>query len=294
MSTLPDIMETERVTFKGFEGINLVADVRGVADAWPVLFLHGGGQTRHAWGKTAENVASQGWRSITLDLRGHGDSEWARNGDYSFTAMCADCIAVADQLGKPPVLVGASLGGMSAMLAEGTSDRVVSSGLVLVDIAPKTNPEGVQRIVAFMRSGVDGFASLEAAAAAIAAYTPQRVRTFNPEGLTKVLRERDGRWYWHWDPRLLDQDRTEVVAQRFAGLLDVALHNIHVPTLLVRGQLSDVVTQESVDDIVTRLPDVTVIEVLGAAHMIAGDQNDAFTEAVLSFLRERILPSIES
>jgi pimeloyl-ACP methyl ester carboxylesterase len=183
---------------------------------------------------------------------------------------------------------------MSAMLAEGTSDRVVSSGLVLVDIAPKTNPEGVQRILAFMRSGVDGFASLEAAAAAIAAYTPQRARTFNPEGLKKVLRERDGRWYWHWDPRLLDQDRTEVVAQRYAGLLDVALSNIRVPTLLVRGQLSDVVTQEGVDDIVARLPDVTVVEVPGAAHMIAGDQNDAFTEAVLSFLHDRILPGIKS
>jgi pimeloyl-ACP methyl ester carboxylesterase len=287
-------METDRVTFKGFEGVNLVADARGDADAWPVLFLHGGGQTRHAWGKTAEIVASQGWRSITLDLRGHGESEWAPNGDYSFTAMCADCIAVADQLGKPPVLVGASLGGMSAMLAEGTSDRIVSCGLVLVDIAPKTNPEGVQRIAAFMRSGVNGFESLEAAAAVIAAYTPQRVRTFNPEGLKKVLRKRDGRWYWHWDPKLLDQDRTEVVAQRYAGLLDVALSNVHVPTLLVRGQLSDVVTQEGVDDIVARLPDLTVVEVSGAAHMIAGDQNDAFTEAVLSFLHDRILPDIES
>lgn len=287
-------MKTNRVTFKGFEGVDLVADVRGDADAWPVLFLHGGGQTRHAWGKTAEIVASQGWQSITLDLRGHGESEWPPNGDYSFTAMCADCIAVADQLGRPPVLVGASLGGMSAMLAEGTSDRIVSCGLVLVDIAPKTNPEGVQRITAFMRSGVNGFESFEAAAAAIAAYTPQRVRTFNPEGLKKVLRELDGRWYWHWDPRLLDQDRTEVVSQRFAGLLDVALNNIHVPTLLVRGQLSDVVTQEGVDDIVARLPNLTVVEVSGAAHMIAGDQNDAFTEAVLSFLHDRILPGIKS
>ena len=129
-----------------------------------MLFLHGGGQTRHAWGKTAETVARQGWRTVALDLRGHGDSDWAPNGDYSFTAFCADCVAVVDTLGRPPVLVGASLGGMSAMLAEGTSDRVVSSGLVLVDITAKTNAEGIRRIAEFMQSGVDGFDTLEDAA----------------------------------------------------------------------------------------------------------------------------------
>jgi pimeloyl-ACP methyl ester carboxylesterase len=285
-------MSIERVTFRGFDGINLVADVRGDPNAWPVLFLHGGGQTRHAWGKSAERVAADGWRTISLDQRGHGESDWAKNGDYSFTAFCADCIAVVDQLEKPPVLVGASLGRMAAMLAEGTSDREVSSALVLVDIAPQSNPEGIKRIGDFMRSGIDGFESLEAAAAAIAAYTPQRQRKANPEGLLKVLRERDGRWYWHWDPRVIQQDRTEVVATRLLGLLDVAMSNIFVPTLLVRGELSDVVTQAGIDLMISRLPDITVVEVAGAAHMIAGDQNDQFTTAVTTFLDTRIRPLI--
>jgi pimeloyl-ACP methyl ester carboxylesterase len=285
-------MDVERIAYKGFEGLNLIADVRGESDAWPVLFLHGGGQTRHAWGRTAEVVAAQGWRTISLDLRGHGESDWAANGDYSFTAFGADCIAVVDQLERPPVLVGASLGGMSAMLAEGTSDRTVSCGLILVDIVPKANLEGVERIRDFMESGINGFDSLEEAAAAIAAYTPQRVRRANPEGLKKVLRQRDGRWYWHWDPKFMSKGRTEVVPSRFEGLLDVAMSNIHVPTMLVRGLLSDVVTQEGVDDILARMPNVTLVEVSGAAHMIAGDQNDAFSEAVIEFLRERILPTI--
>ena len=287
-------MNVATINFKGFEGLNLVADVRGDPHAWPVLFLHGGGQTRHAWGKTAETVAGEGWRSITLDLRGHGDSDWAKNGDYSFSAFGADCVAVADQLGHPPVLVGASLGGMSAMLAEGTSDRSVSCGLVLVDIAPKTNPEGVQRVRRFMESGVDGFDSLEEAAAAIADYTPQRVRQVNPAGLMKVLRERDGRWYWHWDPTLLNLGRTEVLPREYGGLLDVAMENIHVPTMLVRGLLSDVITPDDVDDLLARKPDVDVVEIDGAAHMIAGDQNDAFSTAVVTFLRERVRPTISS
>ncbi len=286
-------MEAEQVVFEGFEGLRLAADVRGDPDACPVLFLHGGGQTRHAWGSTAATVAAQGWRTVALDLRGHGDSEWAANGDYSFTAFCADCVAVVDQLGRPPVLVGASLGGMSAMLAEGTSDRTVSCGLVLVDITPKTNSAGIERIKTFMESGVEGFDSLEDAARAIAAYTPQRRRPANPSGLMKVLRQRGDRWYWHWDPRVIGHDRTEVVPDRLAGLLDVAMRNIHVPTLLVRGLLSDVVTQEGVDDLLAQIPGATVVAVDGAAHMIAGDRNDAFSDAVVAFLRDRIRPTID-
>lgn len=288
-------MPVERVLYRGSEDINLVADVRGEPDAWPVLFLHGGGQTRHAWGASAEIVASKGWRTIALDLRGHGESDWAKNGDYSFTAFSADCIAVADQLEKPPVLVGASLGGISAMLAEGTSDRTVSCGLVLVDISPKTNLKGVKRITDFMESGINGFDSLEEAAAAIAAYTPQRIRKSNPEGLMRVLRQRDGRWYWHWDPKVLSQGRsTEVMSRQFQGLLDVAISNIHVPMMLVRGRLSDVVTQEGVDDLLARMPNITAVEVEGAAHMIAGDQNTAFTDAVVTFLRDSVRPTIGS
>ena len=287
------VMDPERIVFEGFEGLRLVADVRGDPDAPPVLFLHGGGQTRHAWGTTAATVADRGWRTVAMDLRGHGDSDWAPNGDYSFTAFCADCVAVADQLGRPPVLVGASLGGMAAMLAEGTSDRPVSSGLVLVDITPRTNQEGIQRISRFMQSGIAGFDTLDAAAAAIAAYTPQRKRPVNPAGLLKVLRQRDGRWYWHWDPLVISHDRTEVVPDRFAALLDAALGNIDVPTMLVWGLLSDVVTQEGVDELLARIPDVTVVAVGGASHMIAGDRNDAFTDAVVEFLSDRIRPTLE-
>jgi pimeloyl-ACP methyl ester carboxylesterase len=285
-------MKSERTIFEGFEGVHLVADVRGDPNDWPVLFLHGGGQTRFAWGRTAETVANNGWRTIALDLRGHGDSDWAPNGDYSKTSFCADIVAVADAVGKPPVLVGASLGGTSAMLAEGTSDRTVSSGLVLVDITPNPNPEGVLRIQRFMASGLEGFATLEDAAAAIASYTPNRNKPFNPAGLRKVLRERDGRWYWHWDPAFIEHGRTEAVTHRLSGLLDVAMNNIHVPTLLVRGLLSDVVTQKNVDELLTRLPGATVVSVEGAAHMIAGDQNDAFSTAVVEFLTKQIRPTV--
>jgi non-heme chloroperoxidase len=279
--------------FTGFEGLALTADVYGADDAWPVLLMHGGGQTRHAWGNTAQALADAGWRAVSLDLRGHGDSAWAPNGDYSFTSYGADCIAVCDQLGKPPVLVGASLGGVSAIIAEGNSDRVVSSGLVVVDITARTNPEGIEKIKNFMMSGLGGFATLEDAAAAIAAYTPNRKRTINPEGLKKVLRKKaDGRWHWHWDPAFMSRKGGEVPSPDFQDVFGLALGRIRVPTLLVRGKLSDVVTDEGVRDFLARIPGSKLVDVSDAAHMVAGDQNDAFSSAVIRFLAEDVRPRL--
>jgi pimeloyl-ACP methyl ester carboxylesterase len=232
---------------------------------------------------------------VSLDLRGHGDSEWALNGDYSFTTYAADCIAVCDQLGRPPVLVGASLGGVTAILAEGASDRVVSRGLVLVDITHRTNPAGVQRIRDFMASGLGGFATLEDAAAAIAAYQPHRKRRVNTAGLMKVLRQRrDGRWYWHWDPRFLDHGRTEVPREDFEAIFHAAMKNVRVPALLVRGTLSDVVTEEGVREFSRQIPHAKVVDVGGAAHMVAGDQNDAFSDAVIGFLERDVRPHLRA
>jgi pimeloyl-ACP methyl ester carboxylesterase len=286
-------MEPKVTRFEGFEGIHLVADVWGEPDAWPVLFMHGGGQTRHAWGGAARTLAEHGWRAVSLDLRGHGDSEWALNGDYSFTAFAADAIAVSDQLGKPPVIVGASLGGVAAIIAEGGTDRVVSSALVIVDITHRSNPEGIERIRNFMNSGLGGFATLEEAADAIAAYTPNRPKRVNPAGLMKVLRQKpDGRWYWHWDPQFIARGRTEVPAEDFQAMFEAALTGIRVPTLLVRGRLSDVVTEEGTMEFLEKVKGAKLVDVSDAAHMVAGDQNDAFANAVVEFLDNDVRPTL--
>jgi pimeloyl-ACP methyl ester carboxylesterase len=286
-------MEPTLTRFEGFEGIHLVADVWGDPNAWPVLLMHGGGQTRHAWGGTARTLAENGWRTVSLDLRGHGDSEWALNGDYSFTAFAADAIAVSDQLGRPPVFVGASLGGVAAIIAEGGTDRVVSSALVVVDITHRSNPEGIQRIKDFMSSGLDGFATLEDAADAIAAYTPNRPKRVNPAGLMKVLRQRrDGRWYWHWDPKFIARGRMEVPAEDFQNQFEAALSGVRVPTLLVRGKLSDVVTEEGTKEFLDQIEGSKLVDVSDASHMVAGDQNDSFSTAVVDFLEHDVRPTL--
>jgi pimeloyl-ACP methyl ester carboxylesterase len=284
---MPSAPEAHRIEIEGFEGITLVADLRGPEDAPPVLFLHGGGQTRHAWGGAAQRIAEQGWRTVTLDLRGHGESDWAPNADYSMEAFSGDVNRVIATLGASPVLVGASLGGITAMMTEGAVEEDVSRGLVLVDISPLPNPDGVTKIRDFMESGYEGFATLDEAGAAIAAYTPQRKREVNYEGLKKVLRERDGRWWWHWDPAFMKMPPA-TTANSAQGLLNQqeAMRHVHVPTLLVRGMLSDIVTEEGIAELKARIPQARVAEVGGASHMIAGDKNDAFSEAVISFLAD--------
>lgn len=286
-------MQSSIVRFEGHGGLPLTAEVWGNPNAWPVLLLHGGGQTRHAWGGTAQSLARAGWRAISMDLRGHGDSGWAADGDYAFTSYAEDTIRVCDALGRPPILVGASLGGVSAIIAEGTAKRTVSAALVIVDITHQTNPEGIDRIKDFMMSGIGGFASLDDAAAAIAAYTPHRKRAANPAGLQKVLRQKDdGRWYWHWDPRFMLRDGSEDPGGPFDQHFERALGQIKVPTLLVRGKLSDVITEEGVQDFLRRVPQAKLADVSDAAHMVAGDQNDVFSSAVIEFLEKDVRPTL--
>jgi pimeloyl-ACP methyl ester carboxylesterase len=221
-------------------------------------------------------------------MRGHGESDWAPDGDYSFAAFVADLAAVVQQLGRPPVLVGASLGGITALMAEGAATGEFSKGLVLVDITSHTNPSGVARIRNFMRSGVDGFDSLDEAARAIAEYTPQRRRQASSDGLRKVLRERNGRWYWHWDPKFISDSRKVALDSEPGQFRGVTLREITIPTMLVRGLMSDVVTDEGVRHLQSLIPSIEVVDVEGATHMVAGDKNDAFSDAIVSFLDNKV------
>ena len=91
-------MESQTLEFEGSGGVTLIADAWGDPDADPILFMHGGGQTRHSWGGAAELLAGKGWRTLSVDLRGHGDSGWFPNGDYEAVHFVADINAVLSQL----------------------------------------------------------------------------------------------------------------------------------------------------------------------------------------------------
>lgn len=136
----------QRVTYKTDSGLNLVGDAWGDPSHPPILFLHGGGQTRFAWGGTARTLAAQGWHTVSIDLRGHGESDWAPDGNYMIDSYVADIHSVLRHFGQKPVFVGASLGGITSLLTIGESLQPIASGVVLVDITPRTETEGVDRI----------------------------------------------------------------------------------------------------------------------------------------------------
>jgi pimeloyl-ACP methyl ester carboxylesterase len=265
-------------------GLHLAADVGGDPAGPAVVLLHGGGQTRHSWSGAMRSLLARGYYVINLDARGHGDSDWSPERRYAFEDMAADLRAIVETLPEPPALVGASLGAATSLVLVGTSRAPLARCLVLVDLVPEAEEEGVQRIRAFMAANPHGFASVEEAADAVAAYYPHRPRPKDPSGLLKNLRRRaDGRLYWHWDPAFLESMRSDTPAQ-FAERLLAASRGVTVPTLLVRGQRSDVVGDTGVAGLRAALPQLEVVEVAGAGHMVAGDRNDAFNAGVIAFL----------
>ena len=284
MTTAP-----ESFTTRGVDGLRIVADRYGDPLAPAVVFLHGGGQTRRSWGRAAAAVAERGWQAITVDLRGHGESDWSEDGDYRVTSFAGDVLAVLRQLPPRPVLVGASLGGFASMLLAGELSPATVRAVVLVDIVPNMDPSGATRIHKFMAHRMmSGFDSLEEVADMIQEYNPHRQRPSDLDGLRTNLRRRDGRWYWHWDPKFIDGTSAlppiEVTdVDRLHAAIDAILRK-HVPMLLVRGQMSDLVTKERADEFLSRFPQIDFTDVSGAGHMVAGDRNDAFASAVVEFL----------
>ncbi len=270
----------------GSGGIQLAADAWGEPGAPVVLLQHGGGQTRHAWKGTGGVLAKSGFRVYSLDARGHGDSDWAADGDYSQDSMIADLVAVIAGLGDPhAALVGASMGGGVSLCAVG--EQVVDTrALVLVDTAPQLEAAGVQRIQDFMRQKPEGFDSLEEVAEAIATYQPHRKRPGNLDGLRKNVRlDATGRLRWHWDPQFLERQRGPLVERRARMQRAAeALASLNVPTQLVRGGLSDVLSEDGAQAFLTICPHSEYVNVTDAAHMVAGDRNDIFTDAVAEFL----------
>ena len=273
--------------FKGHGDIKIAADVWGSNNEELVILLHGGGQTRHAWGDTGKKLAEAGYHSVALDLRGHGDSEWHADGDYSIRAYKDDLVSIINEIGKPARLVGASLGGMASLLLAGDEiNSDLCTALIMVDIGIYPDPVGSDRIVSFMLSGEGGFNSLEDVAKSISDYLPHRKKPKDLEGLKKNLRLKDdGRYYWHWDPRFI---RRRPGSQDREGYFDLQLkaaEKVTIPTLLIRGALSDVVTMEDVDYFLSVISHAKFVEIEKAAHMIAGDRNDIFAEEAIKFLK---------
>jgi len=285
----PALMRNEDIRLQGAHGAVLAA-TRAPGRRAPVLFAHGFGQTRGAWTATADALNAAGHATLSYDARGHGDSDWnASDLPYHGDQFTDDLIVVAGELPRPPVLVAASMGGLFGLMAEARWPGLFAA-MVLVDITPRWETRGVERILAFMSAHPDGFASLQAAADTISAYMPHRPRK-SEDSLRALLRPgKDGRWNWHWDPRLVDELARD--SEQHQGVIAEAARQVQCPLLLVSGGRSDLVSPQTVEEFMALVPHAQHVHLPEATHMVAGDDNNAFTAAVLNYLDA--LPSAAS
>lgn len=266
------------------DGVRLAADVRGPDRGMTLLFAHGFGQTRQAWAATADTLAAADLRCVTFDARGHGQSDWVAAGGYRMQQFADDLAAMARVQPQPPVLIGASMGGLLGLVVAAEDVPTPLAALVLVDITPRWRPEGVARIIDFMRAHPQGFVSYEEAAAAVAAYLPHRRGGTNVAHLAPLLRQGgDGRLRWHWDPALLETVSGEIDAHQ--PRLLAAARAIEMPVLLLSGGRSEVVSGDHIEEFLALAPHARHVQLPAATHMVAGDANDAFTREIENFVR---------
>ena len=264
--------------------LSLALETRNPTGAPALLFAHGFGQTRGAWNGAAAALAQAGCRCVTFDSRGHGESDRLAGGDYRMEQFADDLRRVAEAQSQPPILVGASMGGLLGLMLAGEVHPAPLRALVLVDVTPRWEAAGVERILAFMQAHPDGFADYAEAAERIAGYLPQRRERKSEGQLRPLLREgADGRLRWHWDPALL----TGVVrdSERYQPRLQAAAAKVELPLLLLSGGRSDVVSRATIDEFLQLVPHAQHVELAHATHMVAGDANDAFTREVVRFVR---------
>ena len=283
-------MQLKKATFFGKDNLKLCADICGDAKYPPVIFLHGGGQTRHSWRGACEQLAAAGYYCISLDMRGHGDSDWSTDGRYGIDDIVGDLMAIIAPLRQPPILVGASLGGIASMVTAASQTPSLASALILVDIVPKMESAGIADILNFMTANPNGFASLEEGARAIANYknTQDSPSPRTTSGLHKNLKlQSDGRYYWHWDPQISNIAGTDMAGVKsLAERMKMAASHIKIPTLIVRGINSNVVSMEGVKELIELIPQAQFKDIPRAGHMIAGDNNDQFVKEIVRFIKQ--------
>ena len=275
-------LDSQTIRFASADRLSLAASLtRGTRRT--VLLAHGFGQTRQSWSGTQARLASAGHGSLAWDMRGHGQSDRnpAQSG-YAAEQFIADQVAAAGVLGDSPVLVGASMGGLTGLLAQ--AKHRTFSALVLVDVTPRWEVAGMQRIHSFMTAFPEGFDSFDHAAQAIADYLPQRRARKTPAQLAHLLKaNQDERLHWHWDPRLLSEFIAD--SQQLQQIVSTAARKIDIPVLLISGGRSDLVSDDTVAHFLQLVPQAEHIRLPEATHMLAGDDNDAFTDTLLAFLR---------
>jgi esterase len=276
-------IEPPRDGYVEFSGLRLHYLDWGQSSARPLILLHGGALTAHTWDAVAMGLQPE-FRCIAPDLRGHGDSDWAPDGDYSPDALRGDLEALlADLQIKRSVLIGNSLGGSTALRY--TAHRPASEqpdALVLVDIGPEMREDGRRRLRAFTE-GPRELDSVDEFVERALSFNPQR----RPESLRRSLLNNlrqlpSGKWTWKYDPNRFGTRPMSSAADRWADV-----RRVSCPTLVVRGGRSDMFLDEDAEKLANSLSDGRWTRIDGASHTVQSDRPVALVAAVREFLADR-------
>ena len=257
----------------------------GTAGKPPLLLLHGGMQNAHSWDLTAVALKRE-FHVIAMDLRGHGDSAWSDEGNYSHADHANDIAALTEHLGwQWPIVMGLSLGGLSGTRFAYEHPEHVSR-LVIIDVGPQLNISGVGRIMDFT-AGPAELDSVDDFIQRAVEYNPRRKPEQLRYSLTHNLRLLpNGKYTWKYDRRI-GQGRFGPKDERVPSFEDMwaRLEDIACPTLVVRGEKSDVFAEETGRRMAEVIPDCRFVTVPDAGHTVPQDNASAFLETVTPFLR---------
>lgn len=286
MKKAPSSSHVGKVRVSG--GVDIAVEKAGPEDAPIVVLLHGGGQTRRSWLRTVSALLREGYAVVSFDARGHGESDWAPDGDYSPAAQERDLKSIiAGYDASRIALVGASMGAITALF-HASSETAAPAALVLVDMVLQPIPGSGRRLLDFMTGHSNGFATLADAAAAVDAFNPAREKGTDISRLLPNLRlGEDHRYRWHWDPRLFG-DPEKPAPPEFGWLAGRVSGRVNAPTLLIRGDRSEVVDDAGVKHMRGLIPQLQTAVIKGAGHMVVGDSNHLFNDALVRFLKKEL------
>ena len=247
-----------------------------------MIFLHGFAQQCHSWDFVALAFADR-YHIIALDQRGHGDSDWAPDGDYSPETQQKDIEAFVDTLAISQfILMGLSMGGRNSFTYSANNPSRVTA-LIIVDAGPENVRAGTQNIRNFVEQE-DELDSIDAFVDRVIKYNPRRDPIQIRGSIINNLKELpDGKWTWKYDKAI----RTPT-PQNLSWTSEQAwecIHRIGCPTLVVRGERSDLFREETMNQMRLTIPDCTTVTIPRAGHLVQGDNPVDFVSAVMDFLQ---------
>jgi esterase len=256
----------------------------GSPEAQPLVFLHGSGLTAHTWDLVCVSLCGD-YRCIALDMRGHGDSEWSREMDYSARAHCEDVAALIEHLAlADPVVIGHSMGGgVAVRYAEHFSPKA----LVVMDTGPGSGRVGGQRIMAFMAESGE-LDSVDEFVDRALAFNPRRnAHLLRRSLLNNLIQLPDGKWTWKYDRRHFGR-MPVTAAQAERSQIWSAIGQITCPTLVVHGAESDVFDSARAQDFARALPNGRWVDIPNAGHTVQGDNPRDLVLALRRFFAEAL------